>query len=99
MHTPKGGQILGNFLTICGVARLTAEHIIDELVSDVQQQVGDGRVLLAISGGVGTAPRCTAAGAGGGGFRLTAVFIDHGLLRLGEREQVEAALVRQRCIW
>lgn len=93
VHTPKGGQILGNFLTICGVARdWTAEHIIDELVSDVQQQVGDGRVLLAISGGVDSSTLGLLL-ARAVGDRLTAVFIDHGLLRLGEREQVEAALV------
>ncbi|MXV20937.1 glutamine-hydrolyzing GMP synthase [Deinococcus xianganensis] len=92
VHTPKGGQLLANFLGICGVTRdWTAEHIIDELVADVQAQVGDGRVLLAISGGVDSSTLGLLL-AKAVGEKLTAVFIDHGLLRLGEREQVEAAL-------
>ncbi|GGN32732.1 glutamine-hydrolyzing GMP synthase [Deinococcus daejeonensis] len=92
VHTPKGGQLLANFLGICGVTRdWTAEHIIDELVSDVRAQVGDGRVLLAISGGVDSSTLGLLL-ARAVGEKLTAVFIDHGLLRLGEREQVEAAL-------
>ncbi len=92
VHTPKGGQLLANFLGICGVTRdWTAEHIIDELIADVQTQVGDGRVLLAISGGVDSSTLGLLL-AKAVGEKLTAVFIDHGLLRLGEREQVEAAL-------
>ncbi|WP_019586864.1 glutamine-hydrolyzing GMP synthase [Deinococcus apachensis] len=92
VHTPKGGQLLANFLEICGVNRdWNAEHIIDELIADVQAQVGDGRVLLAISGGVDSSTLGLLL-ARAIGDRLTAVFIDHGLLRLGEREQVEAAL-------
>ncbi|WP_291428119.1 glutamine-hydrolyzing GMP synthase [Deinococcus sp.] len=92
VHTPKGGQLLGNFLEICGVTRdWNAEHIIDELIGGVRTQVGDGRVLLAISGGVDSSTLGLLL-ARAVGERLTAVFIDHGLLRLGEREQVEAAL-------
>ncbi|MFD2609875.1 glutamine-hydrolyzing GMP synthase [Deinococcus taklimakanensis] len=92
VHTPKGGQLLANFLDICGVARdWNAEHIIEELISDVQAQVGDGRVLLGISGGVDSSTLALLL-ARAVGEKLTAVFIDHGLLRLGEREQVEAAL-------
>lgn len=92
VHTPKGGQLLANFLDICGVKRdWNAEHIIEELVSDVQKQVGNGRVLLAISGGVDSSTLGLLL-AKAVGERLTAVFIDQGLLRLGEREQVEAAL-------
>ncbi|GHF56380.1 GMP synthase (glutamine-hydrolyzing) [Deinococcus metalli] len=92
VHTPKGGQLLANFLEICGVTRdWTAEHIIDELVEDVRTQVGSGKVLLAISGGVDSSTLGLLL-ARAVGEQLTAVFIDHGLLRLGEREQVEAAL-------
>ncbi|WP_135227594.1 glutamine-hydrolyzing GMP synthase [Deinococcus fonticola] len=92
VHTPKGGQLLANFLDICGVERdWNAEHIVDELVADVQKQVGNGKVLLAISGGVDSSTLALLL-AKAVGDRLTAVFIDHGLLRLGEREQVEAAL-------
>ena len=92
VHTPKGGQLLANFLTICGADRdWTAQHIVEELIAEVQAQVGDGRVLLAISGGVDSSTLGLLL-ARAIGERLTAVFIDHGLLRLGEREQVEAAL-------
>ncbi|MDL2344271.1 glutamine-hydrolyzing GMP synthase [Deinococcus sp. MIMF12] len=93
VHTPKGGQLLANFLDICGVARdWNAEHIIDDLIGGVRAQVGEeGRVLLAISGGVDSSTLGLLL-ARAVGERLTAVFIDHGLLRLGEREQVEAAL-------
>ena len=92
VHTPKGGQLLANFLEICGVARdWNAEHIVEELVDGVRAQVGDGRVLLAISGGVDSSTLGLLL-ARAIGEKLTAVFIDHGLLRLGEREQVEAAL-------
>ncbi|MFC4638524.1 glutamine-hydrolyzing GMP synthase [Deinococcus hohokamensis] len=93
VHTPKGGQLLANFLDICGVRRdWTAAHIVEELIADVQAQVGEeGRVLLGISGGVDSSTLALLL-ARAVGERLTAVFIDHGLLRLGEREQVEAAL-------
>ncbi|MFC4428009.1 glutamine-hydrolyzing GMP synthase [Deinococcus navajonensis] len=93
VHTPKGGQLLANFLDICGVRRdWNAAHIVEELISDVQRQVGEeGRVLLGISGGVDSSTLALLL-ARAVGERLTAVFIDHGLLRLGEREQVEAAL-------
>ncbi|ACO45396.1 glutamine-hydrolyzing GMP synthase [Deinococcus deserti] len=93
VHTPKGGQLLANFLKICDVKRdWTAAHIVEELIADVQHQVGDsGRVLLGISGGVDSSTLALLL-ARAVGERLTAVFIDHGLLRLGEREQVEAAL-------
>ncbi|GHF99626.1 GMP synthase [glutamine-hydrolyzing] [Deinococcus piscis] len=93
VHTPKGGQLLGNFLDICGVARdWTPQHILDELIAGVQEQVGaEGRVLLGISGGVDSSTLALLL-ARAVGDRLTAVFVDHGLLRLNEREQVETAL-------
>ena len=92
VHTPKGGALLLNFLKLCGAPLdWTAAHIVDELVADVQRQVGEGRVLLGISGGVDSSTLALLL-ARAVGDRLTAVFIDHGLLRLGEREQVEAAL-------
>ncbi|THF67958.1 glutamine-hydrolyzing GMP synthase [Deinococcus sp. Arct2-2] len=93
VHTPKGGQLLANFLGICGIERdWNAEHIVEDLIEGVRAQVGDGRVLLAISGGVDSSTLGLLL-ARAVGEKLTAVFIDHGLLRLGEREQVEAALL------
>ncbi|MFC6590745.1 glutamine-hydrolyzing GMP synthase [Deinococcus lacus] len=93
VHTPKGGQLLGNFLDICGVQRdWNAEHIVEELIENVRAQVGEqGRVLLGISGGVDSSTLALLL-ARAVGERLTAVFIDHGLLRLGERAEVEQAL-------
>lgn len=92
VHTPKGGQLLANFLGICGAARdWQPENIVEDLLSQLRQQIGEGRVLLGISGGVDSSTLGLLL-AKAVGEQLTAVFIDHGLLRLGEREQVEAAL-------
>ncbi|MBB6098409.1 GMP synthase (glutamine-hydrolyzing) [Deinobacterium chartae] len=92
VHTPKGIRLLENFLEVCGAARdWTPQHIVDELIESVRAQVGSGRVLLAISGGVDSSTLGLLL-ARAIGEQLTAVFIDHGLLRLGEREQVESAL-------
>lgn len=92
VHTPKGGQLLGNFLDICGVTRdWNAEHIVDELVQGVKEQVRDGKVLLGISGGVDSSTLALLL-ARAVGDNLTALFVDHGLLRLNERAEVERAL-------
>jgi GMP synthase (glutamine-hydrolysing) len=91
-HTPKGLQVLERFVAETGVARSwTPEHIIEEAVRSVRERVGDERVLLGISGGVDSSTlglllhRAVPT-------RLVAVFVDHGLLRLGEAEEVERAL-------
>jgi len=92
VHTPKGGQMLENFLEICSVKRdWNPQHIVTELLESVKTQVGSGRVLLGISGGVDSSTLALLL-ARAVGDQLTAVFIDHGLLRLGERAQVETAL-------
>lgn len=52
-HTPKGMQILENFLEIAGVRRdWTPEHVLEEALKEVQERAGKDRVLLAVSGGV-----------------------------------------------
>lgn len=91
-HTPKGTLLLEAFLARTGITRdWTPENIIHELTEEVQRRVGNERVLLGISGGVDSSTlglllhRAL-------GEQLTAVFVDHGLLRLGEAEEVEAAL-------
>ena len=91
-HTPKGLTVLERFLEEAGVARgWTSAHIIDEAVADVRARVGEERVLLGISGGVDSSTlglllhRAL-------GERLVAVFVDTGLLRLGEGDEVERAL-------
>ncbi len=91
-HTPKGLKLLENFLSRTGIARdWTPENIIEKLVDEVREKVAAERVLLAISGGVDSSTlglllhRAV-------GPQLSAVFVDHGLLRLGEAEEVEKAL-------
>ncbi len=88
-HSPSGRAILGNFLfKICRCRRKwSAAAFIDEAVEDIRKQVGGERVLLALSGGVDSA----VAGAlihRAIGDRLTCIFVDHGMLRRGEAEQV-----------
>ena len=97
VHTPKGSQILSNFvLNVCQVkADWTAENFIQEQVNAIREQVGDGRVLLGLSGGVDSA----VAGAlihKAIGDQLVSVFIDHGMLRLGEAEQVVETFGQRR---
>ncbi|WP_018111810.1 glutamine-hydrolyzing GMP synthase [Thermus igniterrae] len=90
-HTPKGMQILENFLEIAGVRRdWTPEHVLEELLQEVRQRVGGDRVLLAVSGGVDSSTLALLLARAG--VDHLAVFVDHGLLRLGEREEVEGAL-------
>lgn len=90
-HTPKGMQILENFLEVAGVRRdWTAEHILEDLLEEVRARVGRERVLLAVSGGVDSST--LALFLAKSGVDHLAVFVDHGLLRLGEREEVEGAL-------
>ena len=92
VHTPKGGQVLENFLGLTGVDRdWTTANVLSAIEADVKRQVGSERVLLAISGGVDSSTLGLLL-ARVLGEQLTAVFVDHGLLRHGEAEQVEKAL-------
>ncbi len=92
VHTPKGTQILENFLAIAGVTRdWTAEHIVEDLIADIRAKVGSDKVMLAVSGGVDSSTLALLLQKAIGS-QLTAVFVDHGLLRLNERTEVEAAL-------
>ena len=94
-HTNEGTEIIRRFVVdICGArADWTAESIIKEGVERVRQQVGGERVLAGVSGGVDSSV-ATALVHRAVGSQLAAVFIDTGMLRLGEREQVEAAFRR-----
>ncbi|MFK7805933.1 MAG: glutamine-hydrolyzing GMP synthase [Anaerolineae bacterium] len=96
VHTPKGSQILGNFvLDVCRAnPDWTAENFIQEQVDAIRAQVGGGRVLLGLSGGVDSA----VAGAlihKAIGEQLVSVFVDHGMLRFGEAEQVIETFQKQ----
>ncbi|MBF6172581.1 glutamine-hydrolyzing GMP synthase [Nocardia blacklockiae] len=94
LHSPHGQQVLSRFLhEIAGIpASWTAANIADLLIEQVREQIGDGHAICGLSGGVDSA----VAGAlvqRAIGDRLTCVFVDHGLLRAGEREQVQRDFV------
>ena len=94
MHSPHGQEVLTRFLTeIAGLEQnWTASNIAEQLIADVREQVGDGRAICGLSGGVDSAV-AAALVQRAIGDRLTCVFVDHGLLRQGEREQVETDFV------
>jgi GMP synthase (glutamine-hydrolysing) len=89
-HSEFGQDVLENFLhTAAGIpADWNSGSVIAEQVARIRAQVGSGRVISALSGGVDSAVS-TAIVHKAIGDQLTAVFVDHGLLRSGEREQVE----------
>lgn len=90
LHSPHGQQVLSRFLhEFAGIASAwTAANIAETLVEQVRTQIGEGRALCALSGGVDSAV-AAALVQRAIGDRLTCVFVDHGLLRSGERAQVE----------
>ena len=94
LHSPHGQQILTRFLyDIAGIKpSWTPANIADQLVEQVREQIGDGRAICGLSGGVDSAV-AAALVQRAIGDRLTCVFVDHGLLRAGEREQVEEDFV------
>jgi GMP synthase (glutamine-hydrolysing) len=96
-HTPQGAQILRNFVYhICGcVADWTPANFIEEQVAHIRRQVGDGRVVLGLSGGVDSAVAATLIHRAVGD-QLTCVFVDHGLLRQGEALQVVETFEREQ---
>jgi len=89
-HSDHGQNVLENFLhKAAGLpADWNSGNVIAEQVERIRQQVGTGRVISALSGGVDSAVS-TALVHEAVGDQLIAVFVDHGLLRKGEREQVE----------
>ncbi|AYJ33058.1 glutamine-hydrolyzing GMP synthase [Corynebacterium xerosis] len=93
-HSPYGQQVLQRFLTeIAGLEQnWTAANIAEELIEGVREQVGEGRAICGLSGGVDSAVAAALVQCAIGD-RLTCVFVDHGLLRQGEREQVETDFV------
>ncbi len=90
-HTRQGGRILSRFLLdICGCEALwTPSNIVDDLIEQVRAQVGSANVLLGLSGGVDSSV-VAALLHKAIGDQLTCVFVDNGLLRLHEGDQVMA---------
>ncbi|CAL9673951.1 GMP synthase [glutamine-hydrolyzing] [Actinosynnema sp. ALI-1.44] len=89
-HSPHGQEVLRRFLhEIAGIRpQWTTSSIVDEQVARIREQVGDGKAICGLSGGVDSAV-AAALVQRAIGDRLTCVFVDHGLLRAGERAQVE----------
>jgi len=88
-HTKQGGEILKRFVReICGCDALwTPGNIIDDMIARVREQVGDDEILLGLSGGVDSSV-VAALLHKAIGDKLTCVFVDNGLLRLKEGDQV-----------
>ena len=91
LHTPEGTKMINNFVkNVCGcVGEWKMDAFVENTIQEIREKVGDGRVLLALSGGVDSS---VAAGllSRAIGKQLTCVFVDHGLLRKDEGDEVEA---------
>ncbi len=90
VHTPDGAKLLSNFVhQVCGLAGdWTMAEFRATKIAEIREQVGDGRVICGLSGGVDSSVAAILIHEAIGD-QLTCVFVDHGLLRLNEREQVE----------
>ena len=93
VHTPDGGKLIANFVRhVCGLAGdWTMAEFREAKIAEIRAQVGSGRVICGLSGGVDSAVAAVLiheALRGSGADQLTCVFVDHGLMRLGEAEQV-----------
>lgn len=91
-HTEYGAQILHNFLfDVCNCkGDWRMDDYCEKTIAALREKVGDGKVLLALSGGVDSSV-CAALLAEAIGEKLTCVFVDHGLMRKDEGDEVEAA--------
>jgi len=90
VHTPDGGKLIANFVRhVCGCAGdWTMAEYKDAKIAEIREQVGDKKVICGLSGGVDSSVAAILIHEAIGD-QLTCVFVDHGLLRLHEREQVE----------
>ncbi|MDD4189077.1 MAG: glutamine-hydrolyzing GMP synthase [Eubacteriales bacterium] len=93
LHTPRGKEILGNFLfEICGCkGDWKISSFVDEMIRSIKEKVGEGSVLCALSGGVDSTVSAVLLSKAVG-KNLTCVFVDHGLLRKYECDQVEKVI-------
>ena len=98
-HTDQGADIYRRFaLDICGCdGRWTAEHIVADAVARARRQIGDGKVVLGLSGGVDSSV-VAALLSRAVGERLVCVFVDNGLLRKDEKAQVERSFAASNAL-
>jgi len=96
VHTPRGAEILRNFaVDVCGCRPdWTAGAFIEEAIAAIRAQVGESQMVLGLSGGVDSAVVAALAHRAIGG-RLTCIFVDTGMMRLGEPEQVVETFQRE----
>ncbi len=90
VHTEKGMQMLSNFLfEVCQCkANWRMEDVIERMIEEVKAEVGEGKAIIALSGGIDSSV-ATVIAARAIGDRLTAVFVDHGFMRENEPEFVK----------
>ena len=87
-HSTDGTKLLDNFLNICGCAKdWTPASFIESTVAELKEQLGDDKVILALSGGVDSSVTAVLLNKAIG-KNLTCIFVDHGLLRKNEFENV-----------
>jgi GMP synthase (glutamine-hydrolysing) len=88
-HSTHGNTVLRNFLNVCGMKLdWNAGHFIEEKTADIRRQVGDGRVVLGLSGGVDSSVAAVLLHRAIG-KQLTCVFVDTGVMRKDEMKQVQ----------
>ncbi len=92
MHTEKGQEILSNYLyDVCGcTGSWSMKNYAKTAINEIRQRVGDGKVLLALSGGVDSSVLAALLSKAVGN-RLSCIFVDHGLMRKNECDEIEEA--------
>ena len=89
-HSEEGTKLLDNFVTLCGIkGEWSSESFIESSIASIRAQVGDEQVIMALSGGVDSSVAAVLLHRAIGD-QLTCIFVDHGLMRLGEAEQILA---------
>lgn len=90
LHTKEGSKMLSNFvLNVCGCSgKWKMDAFVETSIKEIREKVGDGKVLLALSGGVDSSVAAVLLSKAIGD-QLTCVFVDHGLLRKNEGDEVE----------
>ncbi len=96
LHTPRGRDILNNFLyKVCKLAGdWKMSSFVEDKINEIRKKVGNKKVLCALSGGVDSSVAATILHKAVGD-QLTCIFVDHGLLRKGEPDQVEEVFRKQ----